>query len=244
MSPINSGSNYQQLISAYFGRSSDPVLPKEKKQFPLIGNMFEKCSVYYDEESKGLILADNDRVFKCCLDNCSSSIDFCHKNCHKMYGDESSKPDNRLYKRCRDQCNVITEDCALLCSQARKMSDNKDPFIQETKRIGCWDDIGDQPSPKCIESNKKHLMDHCMNNCYPTANVNCEERCNTSYNLAVNPEKTSKIFENSLYRTTVQNIKDDDNISSNSLLYILTGVFGGILLAIIAYILSITIFSK
>lgn len=238
MSRVNSKKSYEQLISAYFGRESDPVLPSAKKQFPLIGNMFEKCSLYYDEDSKGLILADNDKIFKCCLDNCSSSIDFCHKNCHKKYGDESINPNNKLYKRCRDQCNVITEDCALLCSQARKLVADNDPFIQEAIRIGCWDDVSNQPRPECIKNNEKHLKDHCMKNCFPTANINCQERCNTSYNLAVDPKKASKIFKNTIPRTTIQDVQDKDS-QSNSLLYILIGVFGGILLAIIALIIFI-----
>ena len=226
MSRITSKNSYEQLISAYFGRESDTVLPSEKKQFPLIGNMFEKCSLYYNKDSEGLILADNDRIFKCCLDNCSSSIDFCHKNCQQKHGDQSKNPNNKLYKRCRDQCNVITEDCELLCSQARKLKGDNDHFINEARRIGCWENDSNQP------------IHYCMKNCFPTANLNCEEHCDTSYNLAVDPTKVSKLFKNTISRTTVNDIQHDSQ-SKKSLLYILLGVCGGILLAIICFIIFI-----
>lgn len=238
MSRVTSKNSYEQLMSAYYGRDSDPVLPTEKKQFPLIGNMFEKCSLYYDKDSKSLILADNDRIFKCCLDNCSSSIDFCHKNCQQKYGDQSTNPNNKLYKRCRDQCNVITEDCELLCSQARKVIGDNDPFIYEAKRIGCWEDDSNQPIPNCIKDNEKHLKDYCMKNCFPTANVNCLEQCDTSYNLAVDPKKVSKIFKNTIPRTTVNNTQYDSQ-SKKSLIYVLIGVGTGVLLAIICFIIFI-----
>jgi len=235
MSHVNSKNSYEQLVSAYFGRESDTVL-STKNQFPLIGSMFEKCSVYYDKDSNSLILADNDRIFKCCLDGCSSSIDFCHKNCYEKHGDESINTNNTLYKRCRERCNIISEDCVSLCSQARKLQKDNDPFIKEAIKIGCWDTVSNKPRPECIKDNEKHLTYHCMKKCFPTANINCTEQCNTSYNLATDPKKVSKIFENNIYHTSISdNIQDKDS-KSDSLLYILIGLSVGILLAIIVMI--------
>jgi len=237
MSCVNCNkTNYQQLISAYFGRSSDAVLPTKKNIYPLIGNMFEKCSVYYDDSADELLLATDDQTYKCCLDNCSPSIDFCHDNCHKQYGDQSSNPDNIRFGRCRDKCNTMTDDCVTLCTHARGIWGDNDPFVQEAKKIGCWDLATNQPKPECIKQNKKHLYEYCMRNCNPTANMSCEDHCNTSYNLATDPEKVSNIFKNTIPRTTLHDLKDNTGYHT-SIGYILVGVFGGILLGMAVYMI-------
>lgn len=239
MSCTNCGKNdYQQLISAYFGRSSDAILPAKKTVYPLIGNMFEKCSVAYDKDAEELLLADDDQIYKCCLKNCEPGIDFCHNDCNNRFGVSSDSQNNMLFKKCRQKCNTMKENCVTLCTQSRGIWGDKDPFVQESKKIGCWDIPTNKPNPECIRQNKTHLHNYCMRNCYPTANLNCKEHCNTSYNLAVNPLKVSQIFKNTIPQTTLGDLQNTvEHKEPQSMVYILVGVASGVLFAILVYIL-------
>jgi hypothetical protein len=222
-----SKNDYKQLSYGYYGRFSDARLLGDKKNIPLLGGMFQDCSVIYDKDKDNLKLSNSDQVYKCCLDNYDNIDKICFEKCNLYYsGDEN--------KNCQDLCINLRNKWSESCENSKEYRGKLDPFTIEAINIKCWDKKNNIPDKDCIKLNKDLLISRCMQNCLPTGYTNCTDNCITSYNLVINPEEVSKLFDNILsnkYNKINSNENDNHKLNINNLyLPFLIGIILAIIL--------------
>lgn len=228
-------SDHKLLNYGYYGRFSDFRFSDDMKTIPLLGGMYQDCSVYYDKESDMLKLSNADKTFKCCLDNFKNINKICNNKCDNKY--DKNTVNN---KNCKKICDIMKDKLVESCNTSRELKGNKDPFIQEALKLKCWDKETNKPNNDCIEKNKNFLIDKCMKNCNENAYLDCTSHCNTSYDLVINPKDVSNLFENVINSNIdkTESIKMNKSIIKSILIISFFGVILGIFLSIIYLILE------
>lgn len=223
-------SDYKLLNYGYFGRFTDFAFSDDMRTIPLLGGIYQDCSVYYDKDSDMLKLSNSDKTFKCCLDNFKNINKICNNKCDNKYGKNTVNN-----KKCKEICNIMKDKWIESCNTSRELKGNNDPFIKEALKLKCWDKETNKPNNDCIEKNKNLLIDRCMKACNQNAYLDCTSHCNTSYNLVINPKDVSDIFENviNLNMNNSESIKKYKYMNKSIFLISILGIILGIVLSII-----------
>lgn len=222
-----SKNDYKQLSYGYYGRFSDARLLGDKKNIPLLGGMFQDCSVIYDKDKDILKISNSDQVYKCCLDNYDNIDRICFEKCNLNYSGDKNK-------NCQDLCFNLRKKWVESCENSKEYRGKLDPFTIEAINMKCLDKNNIQ-NKDCIKLNKDLLISRCMQNCLPTGYTNCTDNCITSYNLVINPEEVSKLFDNILSNkySERESLGDVKKIFNKIYLPFLLGIILAIVLIII-----------
>lgn len=220
--------NYNLLESGYYGRYSDARLPSDKRTIPLLGGLYQNCSVYLDKDTNTLRYSDRDKIFKCCLNNYTKANESCINKCNADLNKSTIE-----YAKCKELCEAKKNKWIESCSTIRIRKEHEDIFMIKAKKANCWNSNLNILDNNCLIKNKKEIIYECTQDCETTANTNCNNFCNTSYDLIVNPDNVSDLFNN-------RNIQIDniDKIIlkkkwNNTYIWIIIGIILGIILFII-----------
>lgn len=226
---------YKSLSHGYFGRFSDARLSADKKNIPLLGGMFQDCSVIYDKNNDSLKLSNSDETYKCCLDNYDFIDRVCFEKCSNI---ENNYTDSDTTK-CKQICNNLRNKWVETCENSKEYKGKLDPFISEAINLKCFDKKTNKIINECIKGNKEIIIKKCMENCIPTGYTNCTDNCNTSYNLINDPKEVSNLFDDIISNNLeLSKINKKDSITKsksnlNIFIYIFIGIIIGIIIIII-----------
>lgn len=172
-------------------------------ELPKIG-AFSPCTIVWDEKEGKYIDATKDDIYKCCKKRCNDYEKDCLRVCKSGY------PLIKVPGDCQHSCGILTDVCNRVCETGRFDYSNR-YFDECMNKSGCIEN--DTISEDCIIKNKKDIIDCCKKSCPKKKDINCDDYCNTSFEIHLARSKNRPKIEN------INQLKDSTVIKSREYIF-------------------------
>ena len=205
-------------------------MSNDDNSFILKTGMFATCSGIWDKATQKYRVANSTEVLQCCSDKCIQSSKWCYKHCKEEIttpGQKFNDP-NKLDK-CMERCDDKRNLCLDICKLSSPYVGMDNNYVQCTKQYGCTG-VGNIPDKDCVSKHKDEIFDCCRQTCIPAKDLDCQQHCEYSQSVTLNPSITGVTDK----QFTLSTIKSRFKLyPDNTLAYILGGLVSGIIVIII-----------